>query len=82
MTTRTIGPSRFVAAASAVVITAVSAWAFVSSSTSIERDPFHFASIMSANAKVRIAQLSTRIASTCPNNPEARDHRALTCLGG
>jgi len=82
MTTRTVGPSRFVAAASAVVITAVSAWAFVSSSTSIERDPFHFASIMSANAKVRIAQLNTRTAGTCPNNPEARDLRTPMCLRG
>ena len=82
MTTRTVGPSRFVAAASAVVITAVSAWAFVSSSASIDRDPFHFASIMSANAKVRIAQLNTRTASLCPNNPEVRDHRAPACLRG
>ena len=82
MTTRTVGPSRFVAAASAAVITAVSAWAFVSSSASIERDPFHFASIMSANARVRIAQLNTRTAPACPNNPEARDHRAPACLRG
>jgi hypothetical protein len=82
MTTRTVGPSRFVAAASAVVITAISAWAFVSSSASIDRDPFHFASVMSANAKVRVAQLNTRTAATCPNNPEARDHRAPTCLSG
>ena len=82
MTTRAVGPSRFVAAASAAVITAVSAWAFVSSSASIERDPFHFASIMSANAKVRIAQLNIRTAATCPNNPEARDHRTPMCLRG
>jgi hypothetical protein len=81
MNTR-IGPSRFVAAAGAVVITAVSAWAFVSSSASIERDPFHFASIMAANAKVRIAQLHGRTASTCPNNPEVRDQLAPVCLGG
>ena len=82
MTTRTVGPSRFVAAASATVITAVSAWAFVSSSASIDRDPFHFASIMNANAKVRVAQLNTRAASACPNNPELRDHRAPACLRG
>lgn len=80
MNTRITGPSRFVAAASATVITAVSAWAFVSSSASIERDPFHFASIMAANAKVRVAQLHT--ASTCPNNPEARDPLAPVCLKG
>jgi hypothetical protein len=82
MNTRIVGPSRFVAAAGAVVITAVSAWAFVSSSASIERDPFQFASIMAANAKVRIAQLHSRTASTCPNNPEVRDQLAPVCLGG
>jgi hypothetical protein len=82
MSTRIVGPSRFVAAASATVITAVSAWAFVSSSASIERDPFQFASIMAANAKVRIAQSHSRTASTCPNNPETRDHLAPVCLGG
>jgi hypothetical protein len=82
MNTRIVGPSRYVAAAGAVVITAVSAWAFVSSSASIERDPFQFASIMAANAKVRIAQLHSRTASTCPNNPEVRDQLAPVCLGG
>jgi len=82
MNTRIVGPSRFVAAAGAVVITAVSAWAFVSSSASIERDPFQFASIMAANAKMHVAQLQSRTASTCPNNPEARDPLAPLCLGG
>jgi hypothetical protein len=82
MNTRRVGLSRWVAAASATVITAVSAWGFVSSSASIERDPFQFASIMTANAKVRIAQLQSRTASTCPNNPEARDPLAPVCLGG
>jgi hypothetical protein len=82
MKNRTIGLNRFVAAGSATVITAVSAWAFVSSSASIERDPFHFASIMAANAKVRVAQLQRRTASTCPNNPEARDPLAPVCLSG
>ena len=82
MKTRFVGLSRSVAAASATVFTAVSAWAFVSSSASIERDPFHFASIMAANAKVRVAQVQIRAASTCPNNPEARDPLAPVCLGG
>jgi hypothetical protein len=81
MNTRIVGPSRIVAAATATVITAVSAWAFVSSSTSIERDPFEFASIMAANAKVHVAQVQSRTASTCPNNPEARDPLAPACLG-
>jgi len=72
--TRIVGPSRFVAAASATVITAVSAWAFVSSSASIERDPFHFASIM--------AQAHNRAASSCPNNPEIQDHLDQVCVRG
>jgi hypothetical protein len=67
MTTRTVGPSRFVAAASAVVITAVSAWAFVSSSASSARDPFQFASIMAANARVHGAQTA---GSQDDNQPE------------
>ena len=82
MSTRFVGLSRIVAAAGATVITAVSAWAFVSSSASIERDPFQFASIMAANAKMHVAQLQSRTASTCPNNPEARDPLAPLCLGG
>ena len=82
MNTRVVGPSRAFAAVSAAVITAVSAWAFVSSSASIERDPFHFASIMAANASVRVAQVSGHTAATCPNNPEARDPRAPVCLRG
>jgi len=82
MNTRVVGPSRALAAATAAVITAVSAWAFVSSSASIERDPFHFASIMVANAGVRVAQVNSHTASTCPNNPEARDPRAPLCLRG
>jgi hypothetical protein len=82
MSTRVVGLSRIVAAAGATVITAVSAWAFVSSSASIERDPFQFASIMSANAKAHIVQLQSRSAFTCPNNPEARDPLAPVCLGG
>jgi len=82
MNSRVVRPSRLVAAASATVITAVSAWAFVSSSASIERDPFQFASIMAANAKVRTVQLQNATASACPNNPEIRDHRAVVCLRG
>jgi hypothetical protein len=82
MKTRNVGLSRFVAAASATVITAISAWAFVSSSASIERDPFQFASVMAANAKLHVAQVQSRTASTCPNNPEVRDPRAPMCLGG
>ena len=82
MKTNTVGLRRCFAAASATVITAVSAWAFVSSTASIERDPFQFASLMAANAKVHVAQLQYRSASTCPNNPEARDPLAPVCMGG
>jgi hypothetical protein len=82
MNTRTGDLSRIVAAASATAITALSAWAFVTSSASIERDPFQFASIMAANARVRVAQVQSRPAATCPNNPEARDPLAPVCLGG
>jgi hypothetical protein len=82
MNTRVVGLNRLVAAASAVVITAVSGWAFVSSTASTERDPFHFASVMNANAEVLVAQAPSRTVSTCPNNPEAQDHRAPACLRG
>jgi len=57
MITRSVQPSRLSAAACATVIAAVSAWAFVSSTASIERDPFRFASIMAANAKVQVVQV-------------------------
>lgn len=80
MNTRVVGLNRLFAAASAAVITAVSGWAFVSSTASTERDPFHFASVMNANAEVRVTQAQT--VSTCPNNPEAQDHRAPACLRG
>ena len=82
MNTRTVGPRRFVAAATATVITAVSAWAFVSSTASTERDPFQFASTMAANATVRVAQLHGRTGSSCPNNPEVQDRLAPVCLRG
>jgi hypothetical protein len=82
MNTRVVGPSRVVAAAGAAVITAVGAWAFVTSSASIERDPFHFASIMAANARAHVALAHRGTASKCPNNPEAQDQRAPVCLRG
>jgi hypothetical protein len=56
MNTRTGGLTRFTAAACATAITTVGAWAFVNSTAAIERDPFHFASIMAENARVRVAQ--------------------------
>ena len=82
MNTRFVGPSRLFAAAGAAVVTAVGAWAFVTSSASIERDPFHFASIMAANAQVRVAQSYSATASTCRNNPETWDSRAPECRRG
>jgi hypothetical protein len=56
MNTRTIGLSRFTAATCATVITAFSAWAFVNSTSSVERDPFLFASFMATSASARSAQ--------------------------
>jgi hypothetical protein len=57
MNTRTARLSRFSAApVCATMITAVGAWAFVNSTASGERDPFQFAAIMAANAKVRVGQ--------------------------
>ena len=77
MNTLPIGLIRFTAAVCATVITAVSAWAFVSSSASIDRDPFRFASVMAANAKVRIAQQSAPSA-VCRNTSETPDYRLST----
>ena len=53
MRTRTARLSRFGALACATMVTAVSAWAFVNSTASSERDPFQFASVMKANARVQ-----------------------------
>jgi len=56
--------SRFViqvsAAAVSTVITALGAWAFVSSSASADRDPFHFGEVMAANARAQEGALLTR----------------------
>jgi len=83
MNTRTVALSRFTAAACAIVITAVSAWAFVSSTASPERDPFQFASVMASNAKVRIAQLHNP--SVCRHKTGTAGPQASTpavCLKG
>jgi len=48
------------AAAFATVITALGAWAFVSSSASLGQDPFHFAEVMAANARVHEGPMLTR----------------------
>ena len=82
MKTRFVGLRRFAAAASATVITAVNAWAYVSSSVSIERDQLQLASIVAANANAQVAQLQSRSVSSCANNPEARDPLVSVCLGG
>jgi hypothetical protein len=74
MNTRTLGLNRFAAAACATLITAVSGWAFVHSTASSERDPFHFASVMAANAKARVAQLQSRTAHLCRNKSESPAH--------
>jgi hypothetical protein len=81
MNTVTAKLSRLAIAACASAITAVSAWAFVDSTASLERDPFHFASTMAANAKVRVAQAQSRTASTCPNKSQI-EGRSSVCLKG
>jgi hypothetical protein len=67
MNTPTVRLSRFSAAACATVITAVSAWSFVSSTAFIDRDPFHFASIMAANAAARSAQTAAQQRDRLPH---------------
>jgi hypothetical protein len=66
MTARTVRLNRFRAAACATVITAVSTWAFVDSTASIERDPFRFAAIMASNAKVRLVHIFGTHAGSAP----------------
>jgi len=56
--TRGVRLSRCYAPACATMITALSAWAFVNSTDSSERDPFQFASIMDANARVHMAPIA------------------------
>jgi hypothetical protein len=51
---------RATAAALATVLTAIGGWAFVSSSASVDRDPFHFAERMAANARAQEGPLLTR----------------------
>lgn len=86
MNTRTVGLSRFTAAACATVITAVSAWAFVNSTASTERDPFQFAAIMAANAKVLIAQLQSHTPAACRNKAGTPDRQSASpapvCIRG
>jgi len=67
MSTQTDRLTRFSAPACATMITALSAWAFVNSTASSERDPFQFASIMAANARVHVAQTA---GSQDDNQPE------------
>jgi len=67
MSTQTDRLTRFSAPACATMITALSAWAFVNSTASSARDPFQFASIMAANARVHGAQTA---GSQDDNQPE------------
>jgi hypothetical protein len=81
MITRTVGLSRFTAAACATLITVFSAWAFVDATASSERDPFRLASIRAANAKAHVAQLQSRIASNCRSKGKTLDSPGV-CPGG
>jgi hypothetical protein len=57
MNTRTARRTRFSAAACAAMISAISAWTFLNSTASGERDPFQFASIRAANAELHVAEV-------------------------
>jgi hypothetical protein len=81
--TRTAWLSRLTAPACATMITAISAWAFVHSTASSERDPFRFASIMETNASLRVAHAAVLLGQPLP---EALPHYDLLapsplCLG-
>ena len=71
MTTFTVRFSRFTAATCAAAITALGAWAFVSSSASADRDPFQFAAVMAANAELHSAELQSH-----NTTPACRDESA------
>jgi hypothetical protein len=69
------------------VITAVSAWALVNSTASLDRDPFQFASIMATNANARIAQTAARHGDGLPQQVRVYGLPGLlapvpACLGG
>ena len=87
MNTLTVGFSRFTAAVCATLIAAASAWAFVSSTASADRDPFHFAAVMAANAQVHTARLQARnTAPTCRNESLSSSRSVIdptsVCLRG
>lgn len=85
MNTRTVRLGRFSAAGCATVITAVSAWAFVNSTASIERDPFQFASFMATNAEARSAHTAGRDGEHLPQEVRVYGVSGLAlplCPGG
>jgi len=70
MVTPTLGLTRIAAAMCAAVLTSVSALAFVNSTASSERDPFHFAAVMAANAQARSgSMLTSNTAPACWDEP-------------
>lgn len=86
MNTRTVRLGRFSAAVCATVITTVSTWAFVRSTASLETDPFQFASIMAANAQVRVAQTAVPHHDRLPQEVQVYELPGLlapapACLG-
>jgi hypothetical protein len=69
------------------VITAVSAWAFVNSTASSERDPFQFASFMATHATTRSAQTAGPDGEHLPQEVRVYGLSGLLaplplCLGG
>jgi hypothetical protein len=68
------------------MITAVSAWAFVNSTASSEHETFQFASVMAANARVRVAQPAASLRDHQPEEVRVYTHPDLLampppCLG-
>jgi hypothetical protein len=84
MTVMSTLTARLSAATFATVITAVSAWAFVSSSASLQ-DPFHFGEVMAANARTHEGPMLTRnFERDCWNESLGTDRsgRATVCRRG
>ena len=83
MSTITVGLSKIAATTCASVLTAVSAWAFANSTASSERDPFHFAAVMAANAQARTPLVSINSAPHCfKQSPASAQALAEVCRKG
>lgn len=80
----TVDLSRITAAVGAAVISAVSVWAFVSSTATSERDPFHFAAVMASNARAHATQVQAhnKPPSTSPSASRQATNPIKVCQSG